>query len=119
MDKATSLIHKLRLLLSCFLLLSFLSTSLQLSTHFDSNVSLLLSSKINKAIPSDSEVPMNETEKALEEKCKDGFVLYTLSNFRNILTSLDAASLVPFSQLASAGSFWQVPLYISKRSLIL
>jgi len=118
MRKATSLFLKLRLLLSCFLLLSFLSTSLQIPTHFDSHVSVLLSKKLKGGSQSDSESPFQESEKELEEKTKDAFVLYTLGDFIGGREN-ESGSAVPYWATVSTGTYWSIPLYISKRSLLI
>ena len=67
----------------------------------------------------DSELPLQGNEKELEEKSNDGFVLDALAHFRSVLRSEKAIAVAPFESQTNTGTFWHLPLYLSKRYLLI
>jgi hypothetical protein len=123
MNKAPSIWHLLRLLIGCFLLLSFLSSSLHLSQHYKVTGSLFLVKKVKGSNQTDSETPYEEAEKEIEsrieEKSRDTGILLTFLDFSSAIHFQDHQPSYAFYVETFPGSSPGVPLYLSKRSLLI
>jgi hypothetical protein len=122
MNKPTSIAQKLRPLIVVFLFLSFITSSLNLSTVYREITGYSISKKVHSYNKADTEIPFEEKEKEVE-KAEDRHESQLFLTY-----FIRATALHPLVELQTYHSvfladispqFLSVPLYLSKKSLLI
>lgn len=112
----------LRVIMICFLLASFISTSLQVVQAFPLKDTYFLK-KLNKSASHDAEFPFEENEKEIENRWEDKseeavFLVHFHHAIQSLAHQVNLLLNLPGSPHL-AGNSTGVPLYISQRSLLI